>query len=137
VLRLDPSNQDMAKPSSLLARAQKLRHSDTLAEKLAWKLLRNRQVLGYKFRRQLPLQKAIVDFCCLPLRLVVELDGTGHAYESQAKRDRQRDLELENRGYRVLRFPNGMVLKAPTEFVRKIRECIAQLERTSSEELRR
>ena len=123
--------------SSLTSHARELRHSDMLAEKLAWRLLRNRQWLHYKFRRQLPLNNAIVDFCCLSLKLIVELDGAGHAHESQVTRDRQRDRELEKGGYRVLRFPNGMVLKAPTEFVRKIRECIAQLEEARLNELRR
>ena len=128
--------RDKTNSSSLTARARELRHSDTLAEKLAWGLLRNRQLLRYKFRRQLPIDNAIVDFCCLSLKLVVELDGAGHDYGFQTKRDRQRDQELEKRGYRVLRVPNGMVLKAPTEFVRKIRECIAQLEQARLEELR-
>ena len=127
-----------AKISSFTSsRARELRHSDTLAEKLAWRLLRNRQLLHYKFRRQLPLGSAIVDFCRLSLKLVVELDGAGHAHESQATRDRQRDRELEKRGYRVVRFPNGIVLKSPTEFAKKIREYIAQLEEARLNELRR
>jgi len=69
-----------------------------------------------------------VDFCCPSLRLVVELDGAGHAYASQSKKDQERDEELASRGYRVLRFPNGIVLKAPTEFMKRIRECIEDLE---------
>ena len=79
----------------LTSRAKELRHSDTLAEKLAWGLLRNRQLLRYKFRRQVPLGAVIVDFCCMSLKLVIELDGAGHAHDAQAKSDRQRDLELE------------------------------------------
>jgi len=118
---------EVDKPS-LTARARELRQSDTLAEKLAWRLLRNRQLRRYKFRRQVPLENAIVDFCCLSLKLIVELDGAGHAYESQARVDQQRDRNLERRGYRVLRVPNGLVLKAPTEFARKIRESIDRLE---------
>ena len=120
---------------SLTSRARELCHSDTLAEKLAWKLLRNRHLLHYKFRRQVLLGNAIMDFCSLSLKLVVELDGAGHAYESQATRDRQRERELEKLGHRVLRFSNGIVLNAPPEFVQKIRECIAQQARLN--ELRR
>ncbi len=129
-------SQNKADCSSLTARARELRHSDTLAERLAWRLLRNRQLLHCKFRRQVPLGSAIVDFCCLPLKLVVELDGAGHAHDSQAKRDRQRDQELEKEGSRVLRFPNGIVLKAPTEFVKRVRECIVALEQARLKELR-
>ena len=50
--RPEPLDQNKANIPSLISRAQELRHSDTLAEKLAWKLLRNRHVLHYKFRRQ-------------------------------------------------------------------------------------
>ena len=121
---------------SLTSRAKELRHSDTLTEKLAWRLLRNRQLLRYKFRRQVPLGSIIVGFCCLSLKLVIELDGTGHAYASQEKSDRRRDAELEKRGYRVLRFPTGIVLKAPTEFVKKVGECIDELEQRWLKELR-
>ena len=64
----------------------------------------------------------------MSLKLVIELDGTGHDYAGQATRDRKRDQELEKRGYRVLRFPNGIVLKEPTEFAKKVGECIAELE---------
>ena len=73
----------------------------------------------------------------MSLKLVVELDGAGHAHQSQGTRDQQRDRELEKRGYHMLRFPNGIVLKAPTEFVEKIRECIAQLEHARLDDLRR
>jgi len=134
--KTDDSSEDRVNPA-LTCRARELRHADTLAEKVAWKLLRNRQLLDYKFRRQLPLDTAIVDFCCLSLKLVIELDGAGHDYDSQARRDRQRDRQLEKRGYRVLRFPNGIVLKAPQEFVKRIQECIAQLEQARLNAFRR
>jgi very-short-patch-repair endonuclease len=134
--RKETPNQNKLAFSSLTPRARELRHSDTLAEKLAWRLLRNRRLLHYKFRRQVPLGSAIADFCCFSLRLVIELDGAGHAHNSQTKRDRQRDQELEKEGYRVLRFPNGIVLKAPTEFVKKVCECIGQLEEARLNELR-
>ena len=128
--RQKSSSQQTSNTPLLTSRARKLRHSDTLAEKLAWKLLRGRQVLHYKFRRQVPLGNAIVDFCCPSLKLVVELDGAGHGYASQSKKDQERDEGLASRGYRVLRFPNGIVLKAPTEFMNRIRECIEDLEQT-------
>ena len=135
--RQETTAQDKSNIPSLTSRARELRHSDTLAERLAWNLLRNRQLVHYKFRRQVPLGSAIVDFCCMSLKLVVELDGAGHAHQSQATRDRLRDGELEKRGYHILRFANGIVLKAPTEFVKRICDCISQLEQARLDDLPR
>ena len=118
----------MERPKKLTENARQLRRSDTLAEKLAWKLLRNRQVLRYKFRRQHPVGNTTVDFCCLPLRLVVELDGSVHAQPSKIAQDAKRQEYLEGLGYKVIRFPNGIVLKGPQEFVRRVMEFITELE---------
>src|SRR5262245_14516439 len=100
----------MERSKKLTENARQLRHADTLAEKLAWKLLPSRQVLRYKFRRQHPIGNTIVDFCCLPLLLVVELDGSIHAQPSNVPQDAKREQCLESLGYRVARFPNGIVL---------------------------
>jgi very-short-patch-repair endonuclease len=70
-------------------RARKLRHNPTEAEKLLWRQLRFWQIGGYKFRRQQPLGKYIVDFICFEKRLVIELDGGQHA-EQQMKYDSER-----------------------------------------------
>jgi very-short-patch-repair endonuclease len=51
----------------------------TDAEKLLWARLRNRQLAGYKFRRQHPIGPFIVDFVCLEKKLLVEVDGGQHA----------------------------------------------------------
>jgi very-short-patch-repair endonuclease len=118
----------MERPKRLTENARQLRHADTLAEKLAWKLLRSRQVLRYKFRRQHPIGNTIVDFCCLPLRLLIELDGSVHAQPSKVPHDAKRQQYLEGLGYTVVRFPNAIVLKAPEEFVSKVKDLIAELE---------
>ena len=62
-----------------LRRAQTLRNDRTDAEGLLWHYLRNKQLGGYKFRRQQPIGRYIVDFACLPEKLLVELDGGQHA----------------------------------------------------------
>jgi very-short-patch-repair endonuclease len=91
-------------------RARKLRHNPTEAEKLLWRQLRFWQIGGYKFRRQQPLGKYIVDFICFEKRLVIELDGGQHA-EQQMKYDSERDAWLIAQGFSVLRFWNDEVLK--------------------------
>jgi len=77
----------------------------TEAERRLWRILARRQIAGRKFRRQHPIGRYIVDFVCLERRLIIEVDGGQHAWESD---DRQRWLEAE--GYRVLRFWNNQVL---------------------------
>ena len=76
-------------------------------EALLWRALRDRQLGGLKFRRQVPLGPYIVDFACLDLGLVVEADGRQHEPEIDAPRTRW----LEERGYKVLRFANEEILE--------------------------
>ena len=54
----------------LLDRAKELRRDATDAEKLFWRYLRNRQLAGFKFRRQVPKGNYIVDFLCEELSLM-------------------------------------------------------------------
>jgi very-short-patch-repair endonuclease len=89
-------------------RARKLRNEATDAELLLWRYLRREQLADYKFRRQFPVGRYIVDFICVPARLVLELDGGQHVDAQDY--DAARTLEIEARGYRVLRFWNDDVL---------------------------
>ena len=64
--------------------AQELRQNVTDVERLLWYHLRNKQLGGYKFRRQQPIEKYIVDFVCMSNKLIVELDGSHHAEQQAA-----------------------------------------------------
>ena len=101
---------------------RELRHGQTEAERTAWYLLR-RLGIGLKFRRQYPIGDYVVDFYCFDPRLAIELDGSVHSQPSQMRKDRAKDAFLRSLGIKVLRLPNGLVLKDPEAFVRKIREC--------------
>ena len=90
-----------------LQHAQVMRQSQTSAEGLLWYYLRNKQLGGYKFRRQQPIGPYIADFACLPEKLLIELDGGQHADPNAP--DAQRDRFLRQQGYRVLRFWNHEV----------------------------
>ena len=97
-------------PSRLkVQRARHLRGDATLAEKQAWDILRGRRLFGLKFRRQHPIGGFIVDFYCAELGLVLELDGSGHACDSQVEYDAARSRRLESRGLRILRIGNESV----------------------------
>ena len=45
--------------------ARTLRKNSTLGEILLWKRLRNKQMLGYDFHRQKPIDEFVVDFYCV------------------------------------------------------------------------
>ena len=92
---------------SKLALAREMRREATPAERYAWSLLRNRQVLGRKFRRQHVLHGVIVDFYCAELKLVLELDGDPHDDRARADYDSARTAWLESAGYRVVRIRNN------------------------------
>ena len=93
------------------SKAQELRQRSTDAEQALWKRLRNRQLAGCKFRRQVPLGKYIVDFVCFERKVVIEVDG-GH-HQEQARYDTARTTWLESQGFQVLRFWNHEVLVDP------------------------
>ena len=100
-----------------LERSRSLRQDQTDAEGLLWLHLRNKQLDGYKFRRQQPIGPYIADFACLSRNLLIELDGGQHV-EGRAY-DEKRDAFLQEQGYRVLRFWNHEVFQ----------NCIGVLER--------
>lgn len=72
----------------------------TDAERMLWSILRNRQLDGFKFRRQATIDPFVVDFLCVEAALAVELDGGQHDED----RDRRRTVYLEARGLHILRF---------------------------------
>ena len=67
-------------------------------------LLRDRQLLDFKFRRQHPLGSYILDFYCYDVKLAIELDGGQHAEDAQLKHDEKRSAWLKAQGITVLRF---------------------------------
>jgi very-short-patch-repair endonuclease len=100
-----------------VARARELRIASTEAERRLWEKLRNRQLAGFKFRRQRPIGRYIVDFVCIEARLIVELDGGQHA---ESARDRLRDASLAAAGYRVLRIWNSEMMDHPESVLIRI-----------------
>ena len=93
-----------------IERSRDLRKHHTDAESKLWNALRDRRLRGAKFRRQCAIGPFIADFACFASKLIVELDGGGHAEDAVSSRDRARSRWLENNGWRVLRFWNTDVL---------------------------
>lgn len=85
-----------------------MRRDSTDAERRLWYALRNRQLAGWKFRRQVPVGPYIADFLCFEAKLIVEVDAGQH---SRSAKDESRTRYLETKGYRVIRFWNHEVLR--------------------------
>lgn len=84
--------------------ARKLRNNSTLSEILLWKKLKGRQMMGYDFHRQKPLNNFIVDFFCNELFLAIEIDGNSHLDNKAHVNDVRRQKRLEELGISFLRF---------------------------------
>jgi len=103
-------------------RAKLLRKTETNAESLLWKYLRNKRFKNLKFRRQHPISKFIADFYCHEIKLVVEVDGEIHLKEENKEYDENRTAEMERFELKIVRFTNdeienniSLVLKTLTE----------------------
>ncbi len=101
---MQPYSKDL-KPLS-----QKLRSTQTEAERKLWHRINRDQLLGFRFNRQKPLLSYIVDFYCLKAKLVIELDGSQHYEPDYQEKDRLRDAELNSLGFTVMRFDNHSVM---------------------------
>jgi very-short-patch-repair endonuclease len=86
-----------------------LRKAGTETEDILWQCLRNRKILGFKFRRQHPLDKYIADFYCYEAKLVIEVDGEIHNKLENKEYDKGRSYELKEHGITVIRFTNEEV----------------------------
>jgi very-short-patch-repair endonuclease len=87
-------------------RARKLRASQTSAEARLWQALRGRRLAAWKFRRQHPIDKYVVDFVTIEGKLIVEVDGVTHGTAREIARDAGRTRLLEAFGFHVVRVSN-------------------------------
>lgn len=82
--------------------AKKLRNDSTFTEIMVWNYLKKKQLRGYDFDRQKPIDNYIVDFYCKELQLAIEIDGESHY--GNPERDRKKEQRLNKLGVTVLRF---------------------------------
>ena len=98
-----------------------MRKNATDAERKLWSVLCNRQLNGFKFRKQVEIDGFVVDFLCAERRLIIEVDGGQHTPE----RDSRRTSYLESQGFRLIRFWNNDVLQNPDGVWTIIEEALA------------
>ena len=85
---------------------RELRNNMPKAEVVLWSRLKDRQLLGYKFRRQLSVGPYILDFYCPALKLAIEVDGDSHFHDGVRQYDTRRQASIELLGIKILRFLN-------------------------------
>jgi very-short-patch-repair endonuclease len=98
--------------------ASKNRKAMTKAEACLWKYVLKAKLTGYTFNRQRPVLNYIADFMCKELKLIIEVDGSSHDSEEAQLKDAIRQQNLEDAGFKVIRFTNEDVLKN-IDWVRK------------------
>ena len=106
-------------------RSRDLRNNATKAERGLWRHLKNRQLCGVRFNRQVPIGPFICDFVARSARLIIELDGGQHAVRTDE--DESRTKFLGKQGYRVLRFWNNEVLGNIEGVMRVIEEALSNM----------
>src|SRR6266446_6615983 len=110
--------------NGLVELARELRKKQTSAEGLLWQLLRNRQLLEFKFRRQHQFGDYVADFYCHEAQLVIECDGSVHESNEQWYHDRNRDEYMIAQGLHVLRFTNDRILNDTLNVLEEIAKCL-------------
>ena len=107
--------------------ARQLRKRPTIGEMLLWKELRELRRQG--FRRQVPIDKYIVDFACFAQKVVIEVDGVQHQESAAMAADAARDADLLWRGFTVLRFRNDEVRDAMDGVVLEVLAALGAIEK--------
>jgi imidazole glycerol-phosphate synthase subunit HisF len=112
-----------------------LRKQMTLEEKILWKVLKDRDTFGVKFRRQHPVNDFVVDFYCHELKLVIELDGEVHNDIEIKDHDIGRQHILSDLGLTVLRFSNDQIYQELNLVKESIQLTISQLHNSRNNQI--
>ena len=108
----------------IFRQADELRRKMTKAEKVLWERLKEKKLDGYKFRRQHPILRFIVDYYCHKEKLIIELDGDSHNDEMQEQYDEERTKILTECGMKVIRFRNEEIFNEIESVIERIRMAL-------------
>ena len=116
------SMSKVGKVGRMYARALRVRQTE--AEQYFWRIVRDRALGGFKFRRQHPVGPYVLDFYCAAARLAVELDGGGHSESEQRDHDTRRDAFLAGRGIAVRRYWNHELFEETEAVLEELWKCL-------------
>jgi very-short-patch-repair endonuclease len=114
--------------------ARKLRNESTETEIYLWLKLKGKQMYGYDFHRQKPIDNYILDFFCYDLMLGIEVDGYSHEILEVYNKDRVKEKRMNELGITILRFSDFEVLKDMENVIRAIEFFILEFEKIHKDE---
>ena len=112
--------------------ARQLRNNSTKSEILLWQKLKRKQMYGYDFHRQKPVDNYILDFFCYELMLGIELDGYSHQFLEVQHKDSLKENTINSIGITVLRFTDEQIFKDMFNVLLAIEDFIQNFEQTNS-----
>jgi very-short-patch-repair endonuclease len=121
----------------LTERARDLRRNQTIFERKFWSRVRNRQLGGLKFKRQVPVGPYVADFFCEEAALVIELDGEQHGTPEGAARDISKDAFLKSAGFEVFRIWNNVFMRDPVATLDRVLQLASERIKERSKSLTR
>ncbi|WP_296686352.1 endonuclease domain-containing protein [Flavobacterium sp.] len=110
--------------------ARKLRNESTETEIFLWLKLKGKQMYGYDFHRQKPIDNYILDFFCYELLLGIEVDGYSHEILEVHNKDIIKEKRMNELGINILRFSDFEVLRDMENVIRAIEFYILEFEKT-------
>lgn len=110
---------------------RQLRKDQTYCEQIMWLHLRNRKLLGIKFKRQYSVDKYVIDFYAPEMKLAVELDGNVHNLPDKKEYDKERQTDIEKYKIKFIRITNEELLGNPNKAFKRIEEKIKSIKATS------
>jgi UDP-N-acetylmuramyl tripeptide synthase/very-short-patch-repair endonuclease len=124
---IETSSHKLPFDAQTLAFVRSLRETSTDTERWIWSFLRDRRVLGQKFRRQYAIAPYVLDFYCHELKLAIEIDGGQHNDAANAQHDARRNEYMAARGIRTLRYWNHDVQQQLEDVLADIWRCVSDL----------
>ena len=109
--------------------AKELRNNSTKSEIILWLKLKGKQMYGYDFHRQKPIDNYILDFFCYELMLGIEVDGYSHEFLEVFNKDGLKEKRMNELGISVLRFSDFEVLNDMENVLRAIEFYIEEYEK--------
>ncbi len=100
--------------------ARNLRANSTQSEIKLWLQLKGKQMLGFDFHRQKPIDNFILDFFCHELMLGIELDSLSHTWEEVEEKDKLKEQRMKQLGITILHFNDEQVMNDMETVLREI-----------------